>query len=53
MMTLNATYNSVLRQNGIFKAPGKFYPSLAVTEADFDQTKAAVQEAANAISAMC
>ena len=49
---LNATYNNVLRANGIFKAPGKLYPSLAVTEADLDQTRAAVQKAAEAVAAL-
>ena len=49
---LNATYNNVLRANGVFKAPGKLYPSLAVTEADLDQTRAAVQKAAEAVAAL-
>ncbi|TNF19766.1 MAG: aminotransferase class III-fold pyridoxal phosphate-dependent enzyme [Rhodobacteraceae bacterium] len=47
----NDTYNAVLREHGIFKAPGKLYPSLAVTEADFDQTRAAVAAAVRAIGA--
>ncbi len=46
----NALYNSTLRQNGIFKSPGKLYPSLAVTEADLVQTEAAIAEAVRAIS---
>jgi len=46
----NVTYNSALRAHGIFKAPGKLYPSLAVTEADLDQTRAAVEQAVRAIS---
>ena len=49
---LNTTYNDVLRANGVFKAPGKLYPSLAVTEADLDQTRAAVQKAAEAVAAL-
>ena len=46
----NAKYNAVLRDHGIFKSPGKLYPSLAVTDADLEQTKTAVLEAARAIS---
>ncbi|WP_171235024.1 aspartate aminotransferase family protein [Ruegeria sp. HKCCA6837] len=46
----NATYNAALRSHGIFKAPGKLYPSLAVTEADLDQTREAVRHAVAAIS---
>ncbi len=41
----NALYNDVLRANGIFKSPGKLYPSLAVTEADLEQTREAVKQA--------
>jgi glutamate-1-semialdehyde 2,1-aminomutase len=46
----NALYNASLRQNGIFKSPGKLYPSLAITEADIAQTHAAVLKAVQAIS---
>ncbi|NOC84985.1 aspartate aminotransferase family protein [Ruegeria sp. HKCCD6428] len=46
----NATYNATLRAHGVFKAPGKLYPSLAVTEADLDQTREAVRYAVEAIS---
>ncbi|UUV06242.1 aspartate aminotransferase family protein [Ruegeria sp. YS9] len=46
----NATYNATLRAHGVFKAPGKLYPSLAVTEADLDQTREAVRHAVEAIS---
>jgi glutamate-1-semialdehyde 2,1-aminomutase len=42
-------YNAVLRANGIFKAPGKLYPSLAITEQDLQRTQAAVALAAAAI----
>jgi glutamate-1-semialdehyde 2,1-aminomutase len=41
----NATYNATLRENGIFKSPGKLYPSLAVTKADLEQTRDAVLKA--------
>ena len=43
--TQNATYNAALRKHGIFKSPGKLYPSLAVTEADLDHTRDAVRQA--------
>ncbi|MCA0905952.1 aminotransferase class III-fold pyridoxal phosphate-dependent enzyme [Ruegeria marisrubri] len=46
----NATYNATLRAHGVFKAPGKLYPSLAVTEADLEQTREAVRHAVDAIS---
>ncbi len=45
-----ATYNRVLRENGVFKLPGKFYPSLALSEADFEVTEAAVDKAVAAIA---
>ncbi len=45
----NATYNATLRDHGVFKSPGKLYPSLAITEADLEQTKAAVQKAVQAL----
>ncbi|MCP5088211.1 MAG: aminotransferase class III-fold pyridoxal phosphate-dependent enzyme [Rhodobacteraceae bacterium] len=46
----NAIYNETLRQNGIFKSPGKLYPSLAISDADLAQTQAAVLKAVRAIS---
>ncbi len=45
----NVVYNAALREAGIFKAPGKLYPSLAVTEADLEHTRAAVAKAIAAI----
>ncbi|MEO1548873.1 MAG: aminotransferase class III-fold pyridoxal phosphate-dependent enzyme [Pseudomonadota bacterium] len=39
---LNGVYNGVLRGMGILKSPAKLYPHLALTEADMDQTQAAV-----------
>lgn len=39
-------YNALLRERGIFKAPGKMYPSLALTEADMQQTIDAIKYAA-------
>ena len=46
----NATYNAMLRRHGVFKSPGKLYPSLAITQADLDQTRAAVLKAVQALS---
>ncbi len=42
---LNTAYNATLRKHGVFKSPGKLYPSLAITEADLEQTRDAVLEA--------
>jgi len=42
---MNKRYNDVLRSEGIFKSPGKMYPSLALTEQDFIQTENAVKAA--------
>ncbi len=39
-------FNQSLRSRGIFKSPGKMYPSLALTEEDLQQTEAAIEEAA-------
>ncbi|WP_171136772.1 aspartate aminotransferase family protein [Ruegeria sp. HKCCC1038] len=41
----NKTYNDSLRASGIFKSPGKLYPSLAITRDDLDQTRHAVEQA--------
>jgi glutamate-1-semialdehyde 2,1-aminomutase len=48
--TRNVTYNATLRQHGVFKSPGKLYPSLAITPNDLDHTKAAVEHAVRSIS---
>lgn len=45
----NAAYNRALRDNGIFKSPGKLYPSLAITQSDLEQTRDAVQQAVKAL----
>lgn len=45
----NEIYNQSLRQNGIFKSPGKLYPSLAITDADLELTEMAVKAAVQAI----
>jgi len=44
------SYNNTLRENGIFKSPGKMYPSLALTESDLAQTEEALRHAAMAVS---
>lgn len=46
----NARFNEVLRANGIFKAPAKLYPSLAITEDDLQQTEVAINAALMAIT---
>ncbi len=43
----SARFNSLLRQHGIFKSPGKVYPSLALDDADFDHVDMAVRMAAD------
>ncbi len=47
---LNQVWNETLRTHGIFKSPGKLYPSLALTEADLELTEQAVQAAADAVA---
>lgn len=42
----NTRFNNLLRERGIFKAPGKLYPSLALTDVDLNQTARAIAEAA-------
>ena len=36
-------FNAELRANGILKSPGKIYPSLSLTESDFEVTESALQ----------
>jgi len=43
--SMNASYNKVLREDGVFKSPGKMYPCLALTRDDLDLTEAAVERA--------
>ncbi len=45
-MMMNKRYNDVLRNEGIFKSPGKMYPHLALSEQDFVHTENAVKKAA-------
>ncbi|MEO0328488.1 MAG: aminotransferase class III-fold pyridoxal phosphate-dependent enzyme [Pseudomonadota bacterium] len=42
----NAKFNTLLREKGIFKSAGKVYPSLALTDADLEQTRDAIEYAA-------
>ena len=41
----NSRYNDTLRKHGIFKSPGKLYPSLALTDDDLDMMRNAVDHA--------
>jgi len=45
----SAAFNQVLRQNGIFKSPGKLYPCLAISDDDLAVTDAAIATAAAAL----
>ena len=45
----NVTFNAVLRQHGVFKSPGKLYPSLAITDDDLALTRDAIRAAVQAI----
>lgn len=45
-----ARFNAVLRAEGVFKSPGKTYPCLALEEADFEVTEAAIAAAAQALA---
>lgn len=47
---LNNAWNAALRARGIFKSPGKLYPSLAIDDRDLDQTREAMRHAAGQIS---
>jgi len=42
----NARFNRTLRELGIFKSPGKVYPSVALTDEDLQKTDAAIKKAA-------
>ena len=46
-----ALYNAKLRAGGVLKAPGKLYPSLAISEEDIEETRRAVNRAVQAIAA--
>ncbi len=46
----SARFNKVLTEHGLFKSPGKTYPCLALTEADFDLAATAYDAAAEAVA---
>jgi glutamate-1-semialdehyde 2,1-aminomutase len=46
---MNGEFNKILRQNGVFKSPGKLYPSLALTAEDLEKTETAIALAAKSI----
>ena len=46
----NIVWNAALRESGIFKSAGKLYPSLALSQADLEQTEDAVFRAAEALA---
>ncbi|KGM88803.1 glutamate-1-semialdehyde 2,1-aminomutase [Roseovarius mucosus DSM 17069] len=47
---INEVWNGALRSQGVFKSPGKLYPSLALTPADLDLTRSAFSHAAIAVA---
>ncbi|KUF10729.1 aspartate aminotransferase family protein [Pseudoponticoccus marisrubri] len=47
---INEIWNTALRTNGVFKSPGKLYPSLALQSADLELTRSAIQHAAKSVS---
>lgn len=47
---LAAVWNATLRDHGIFKSPGKLYPSLSLTDDDLARTERAVEAAARAVA---
>jgi glutamate-1-semialdehyde 2,1-aminomutase len=46
----NTVFNTCLRDNGIFKSPGKLYPSLALNKLDIELTECAIIQAAEAVA---
>jgi len=47
---INEVWNRTLRANGVFKSPGKLYPSLALQTGDLELTRSAVRLAAVAVA---
>ena len=43
-------WNTTLHANGVFKSPGKTYPSLILSEEDLTITQAAIAKAAEAVA---
>ena len=48
--TRNTAFNATLRRHQVFKSPGKVYPCLALTEADFQVADAAIEQAVAALN---
>ena len=46
-------WNAALRTHRVFKSPSKVYPSLALTEADFDVTRTALEIAGVSAARVC
>ena len=46
----NEVWNTTLRSYGVFKSPGKLYPSLALTTHDLEMTRSAFERGAKAVS---
>ncbi len=47
---INQVWNTSLRANGVFKSPGKLYPSLALSSNDLEFTRSAFEKASIAVS---
>ena len=45
----NSQFNTALRANGVLKSPSKIYPCLPLTEADFELTEYAIENAVAAL----
>lgn len=46
----NTLWNEALRREGVFQSAGKLYPSLALSEANMEQTGRAFEIAAGAVA---
>jgi len=46
---MNVIWNEALRAHGVFKSPGKLYPSLVLDDADFEVTAHAIDQAVLAL----
>ena len=49
---INVVWNAALRAEGVFKSPGKLYPSLALTLEDLSRTSEAITRASGAVREM-
>ena len=47
---MNTLWNDTLREAGVFKSPGKLYPSLAISDEDLELTRQALKRAAAAVA---